>query len=101
MNTENPRAFAIGVDFDNTLISYDNVMHELAVQQGLINRDSANNKKLIRDQIRLLPGGEDRWQLLQAMTYGPNIGQATLINGVVEFFTECQRQRIPVYIVSH
>src|ERR1051326_7535762 len=101
MKTDNRQTPTIGVDFDNTLISYDNVMYALAVQQGLIAPDSANNKTRIRDQIRLLPDGEHQWQLIQALAYGPHINQALLIEGVEDFFNECKRRGIVVYIVSH
>src|SRR5258708_23209668 len=101
MNTRHSQSAAIGVDFDNTLISYDNVMYNRALQQGLISPDIANNKKLIRDHIRLLPGGEQQWQMLQASAYGPYIAEALLIEGVAEFFEECKRRSSQVYIVSH
>ena len=49
----------IGLDFDNTLVSYDALLHRLAVQRELIQPTSHNGKKAIRDQIRRLPC-EDR-----------------------------------------
>ena len=91
----------IGVDFDNTIASYDELMHSVALERGLIGADVAKNKKLIRDVIRALPEGEAHWRGVQVAVYGPRMHEARLIEGVREFFADCRRWRIPVYIVSH
>jgi hypothetical protein len=91
----------IGVDFDNTLTSYDDLMHSIAIQHGLIPPDTPKSKKEIRDTIRQLPNGEIRWQQLQAIAYGPRMGEARLIDGVKRFFELCQQHPIKVYIISH
>jgi hypothetical protein len=91
----------IGIDFDNTVVSYDDVMHEIAVQQGLIPSDTRKSKKHIRDRTRQLPGGEIKWQRLQAKVYGPRMGEARLIEGVREFAKLCKKHRVQVCIVSH
>jgi hypothetical protein len=91
----------IGVDFDNTLVSYDEVFHTLSVKQGWIPPTTEKNKKCIRDKIRQLPNGEIEWQKLQAIAYGPRIGEARLIDGVWEFFKLCQQNGVRVYIISH
>lgn len=94
-------SWVIGVDFDNTIASYDELMHTIAVERGLITAGVARSKKLIRDAIRALPDGEMHWRSLQVTAYGPRMHEAQLIEGVKEFFVECQRRNIPVYIVSH
>ena len=91
----------IGVDFDNTLISYDDLMHSVATQQGLIDPATRKSKKEIRDKIRQLPDGEIQWRKLQALVYGVRIGKAGLIDGVKGFFEYCHRHRVRVYIISH
>ena len=95
------RDWVIGVDFDNTIASYDELMHTIALERGLIGADVAKNKKLIRDAIRALPGGEEHWRGLQVTVYGPRMHEAKLIDGVKEFFLDCKRRSIPVRIVSH
>ncbi len=95
------KGWVIGVDFDNTIASYDELMHAIAVERGLICADVAKSKKLIRDAIRALPDGETHWRSLQVTAYGPRMPEARLIEGVREFFAECGRRNIPVYIVSH
>lgn len=91
----------IGVDLDNTLVTYDEVMHRVAVQEGIISTGVGKNKKDIRDRIQQLPDGESRWRKLQAIVYGQRIGEAKLIDGVREFFDLCKRHQVKVYIVSH
>jgi hypothetical protein len=93
--------FVIGVDFDNTLVSYDSLMHRIAAEQGLINSSVPTNKRHIRDAIRELPDGELLWQKVQALAYGPRINESRLMEGVQSFFQDCRRHEIPVYIVSH
>jgi hypothetical protein len=91
----------IGVDFDNTLVTYDGLLYNIAVQHGLIPPTTEKNKKCIRDHIRQLPTGEIEWQKLQALAYGPRIGEARLIDGVWTFFKLCKQNGVKVYIVSH
>jgi hypothetical protein len=97
----NRQEWVIGIDFDNTIVSYDALLFTIAREQHLI--DSAVNpgKKAIRDAIRLLPDGEMQWQTLQAAIYGPRIAGAVLIEGFWEFVMRCHKERLPVYIVSH
>src|SRR5438105_1014043 len=94
-------SMVIGVDFDNTIASYDDVMYDLALERGLLAAGFPRNKKLIRDAIRALPHGERHWRGLQVTAYGPRMQQARVVDGVHEFFVECKRRGIPVYIVSH
>jgi len=91
----------IGIDFDNTIICYDNLMYKIALERGLINGGSSKNKKNIRDTIRALPDGEIEWQKLQASVYGSRIMEAELFDGVEGFLVSCKKSKIRVYIVSH
>lgn len=94
-------AARIGVDFDNTLVSYDELMHRLAVERGWIRPEVASSKKRIRDSIRDLPEGELKWQQLQAIAYGAGIAEARLMAGVKTFFTLCRQRQVCLFIVSH
>jgi len=95
------RGYVIGVDFDNTIVTYDDLLFACAVQRGLIPPAAQKSKKNVRDQVRLLPGGEIEWQKLQALVYGPRIGDARLSEGVRTFFGLCKVNGAKVYIVSH
>jgi hypothetical protein len=91
----------IGIDFDNTIISYDSLLFRLALEQDLIGTGTARNKKIIRDTIRGFPEGELLWQKLQARIYGHRISEAGFVDGVQEFLGLCGTGGIRLYIVSH
>jgi hypothetical protein len=91
----------IGIDFDNTLISYDELLYQEALRQGLIAADTQHCKKVIRDSVRRQAEGEVKWQYLQAAVYGPKIGQAVLFDGVPSFFAACRQRLVQTHIVSH
>lgn len=90
----------IGVDFDNTIVSYDALFHRLAVERGLIPRSLPEDKTAVRDHLRSL-GSEEKWTELQGLVYGPRIREAALFPGVREFFGRCRRAGLTVHIVSH
>jgi hypothetical protein len=91
----------VGVDFDNTIVSYDELMHAIAAGWGAIPAGTPKNKKQIRDCLRKMPDGEIVWQRLQATAYGSRIQEAAPAAGVGEFFAFCKRRGIPVCIISH
>lgn len=93
----------IGVDFDNTIVNYDNVIYKVALQEGLISENIGHNKskKDIRDAIRKLPDGEIAWQKIQSIIYGPRMNDARLMDGVQSFFVQCKNKNIDINIVSH
>jgi hypothetical protein len=91
----------IGIDFDNTVIAYDQVFCAAAKRGGLISADFIGGKQAVRDYIRLLPDGEPTWQRLQGHVYGKGISDATLIPGVDAFVRRCRAERCTVSIVSH
>ncbi len=95
------RNYVIGVDFDNTIVSYDDIIHKVAVRRGLIQLNVTKNKKNIRDRIRQLPDGETEWQRLQAIVYGLRMEEARLIDGVQVLFQFCKQYKIRVHIISH
>jgi len=76
------KSLVIGVDFDNTIVSYDDLLFEAALKRGLIRQDVSRSKRAIRDSIRRLPEGESKWQQLQALIYGPRMEEAKLIDGI-------------------
>jgi len=91
----------LGVDFDNTVVRYDELLLREARQRGLIPPETLACKREIRDRIRRLPEGEREWQRLQALLYGAKIQEAAPAPGVAEFFARCRRDAVEVFIVSH
>ena len=93
--------YILGVDFDNTLVNYDDVFLRTAQRMGFITPGVTKHKTSIRDAIRQVTDGEGKWQQVQAHVYGRARDEAVLINGVQEFIQTCRRLGVPVYIVSH
>ena len=90
----------IGIDFDNTIVCYDDVFARVAVELGLVPPEVATSKTAIRDHLRAI-GQEDRWTELQGTIYGPRMPDAPPFPGVLEFFQACRAAGVPVAIVSH
>ena len=91
----------IGVDFDNTLVVYDELFWNMAVERGLIPPALPRGKREIRDAIRRLPDGEIHWQRLQAAAYGPRIAEARPAAGAVDFVRRCRSAAVRLVVVSH
>lgn len=91
----------IGIDFDNTLITYDEVFRARALERGLIATGFRGSKQAIRDAIRLLPDGEYAWQRLQGHVYGSGITDALMFDGVQDFLIRCRNEGAVVFIISH
>ena len=91
----------IGIDFDNTIVSYDSLIYEKAIQRDLILPSIIKRKKIIRDAIRELQDGDIEWQKIQAVIYGPEIDKAKVIKGVKIFFNMCKKRSIKTFIISH
>jgi hypothetical protein len=95
------RAQRIGLDFDNTLICYDNVFCDAARARGLVETEFAGTKQEVRDAIRLLPDGEHLWQQLQGHVYGAAIDGARQFAGVDSFLARARERGTEIVIVSH
>ncbi len=90
----------IGIDFDNTIVSYDSLFYETALERGVIKAHTPPNKKAVRDAIRT-SYGDVEWQRLQGAVYGPGIGRAKPADGVLDFLRMSEELGCSCYIVSH
>ena len=91
----------IGIDLDNTIISYDDVFQLAANKFGLLDNNNCLSKESLRNQIRNQKNGEKKWQKLQGYVYGEGINEAVLFPGVYRFLWRCKERNIDVEIVSH
>jgi hypothetical protein len=91
----------IGLDFDNTIIQYDDVFRQAAKARGLVSADFSGTKQQVREVIRLLPDGEPKWQVLQGYVYGKGIHNATLFGGLGDFLRRAREHGDTVLVVSH
>lgn len=90
----------IGLDFDNTIVSYDALFHSVAVEQELIPSDTPISKLAVRDHLRRL-GQNQTWTELQGYVYGVRMGEAVAYPGAIEFIRAARRFGNEVFIVSH
>lgn len=90
----------IGVDFDNTVVCYDEVFFSAALAMGFIPPGVERSKPAIREHIRSRHSDE-QWMLVQAEVYGPRMAEARAYPGVVEFFQTCRALSQPVRVISH
>ncbi len=91
----------IGIDFDNTIAGYETMIRSFACENDWIEASKLGGKRSLRDGIRQLPGGEQKWMILQAEIYGPRMGEAELIDGVDHFLRACLDKGEKVSIISH
>jgi len=98
---KNTSQHRIGIDLDNTIISYDKAFQSGAIVNGLVEKDCYLSKKALRDVIRNKPEGEFEWQKLQGFVYGEGIREATLFQGLYRFLWRCNERKIHVEVVSH
>jgi len=90
----------IGIDFDNTIVSYDTLFHKVATEQGAVPESTLPTKLAVRDHLRAIDK-EDVWTEMQGYVYGARMDEAEAYPGVIEFFRWARACRIPVCIVSH
>lgn len=90
----------IGVDFDNTIVCYDELFYETARKVGLVSESVERSKTAVRAHVRSRHSDE-KWALLQSEVYGARLFDAPPYPGVVEFFQCCRDRSIPVCVVSH
>lgn len=90
----------IGIDFDNTIVSYDALFHKVALEQGLVPPETPVNKVAVRDHLRRI-GQEDRWTEMQGYVYGARMDEALAYEGVIEFIRRAGTVGHQVIIISH
>lgn len=90
----------LGIDFDNTIVSYDTLFYRVAVESGLVPSSVPANKTAVRDFLRQA-GKEEDWTRMQGEVYGARMEEAEAYPGVKEFFKKCGEKGIGIRIVSH
>lgn len=90
----------VGIDFDNTIVCYDALIHRAATERGWLHEPVAATKAQVRDYLRRTER-EPLWTELQGYVYGPGICDASPFPGVLEFLAQCHRRDIRCIIVSH
>jgi len=90
----------IGLDFDNTIVSYDALFHRVALDQAVIPADLPATKLVVRDHLRAA-GREPVWTEMQGTVYGARMDEAAAYPGVIDCLRWARSESIPVAIMSH
>jgi hypothetical protein len=90
----------LGLDLDNTIIDYTRAFADAARAAG-VGDGSFASKTALRDALRAGSGGDEDWQRVQALAYGPMIAQAEPFPGVEAFFATARERGVTITIVSH
>ncbi|HWZ47907.1 MAG TPA: haloacid dehalogenase-like hydrolase [Herbaspirillum sp.] len=90
----------LGLDFDNTLISYDKLFRQVALEKAWIPETTAAEKNAVRDHLRAI-GKEDDWTRLQGEVYGGRILEAEPYEGMQAALKQLCARDIAMRIVSH
>ena len=91
----------IGLDFDNTIVIYDQVFHRYAARNFGMPLSVPVDKSSVRQYFWAYEGGRDHWIELQGIVYGKHMEQAQLADGFRDFLNNARAQDIEFSIVSH
>ena len=89
----------LGIDFDNTIIKYDELFHKIACEKDLISSELPKQKNAVRDFLRTA-GVEDEWTIIQGEVYGERIKEALPFPGMLETLEKLNAQQVPKNNVS-
>ena len=90
----------VGIDFDNTLVNYDNLFYNEAIKRQLLPPKTKSDKQAVRDALRALGRDED-FTLIQGHVYGPGILDAQPYPGAKETVEALLQAGYGVYVISH
>jgi hypothetical protein len=90
----------IGLDLDNTIVSYHRCFHVLALDRNGLPSTVRPEKNAVRQFFREA-GREDEWTELQGIAYGAGMGKAEAFEGALEFVRAAVERGKKVKIISH
>ena len=90
----------IGIDFDNTIVSYDTLFYKVALENNMVPIDISVNKVAIRDYLHKT-GQEEVWTEMQGYVYGARMCEAKAYPGVIDFIARATKCGHDLFIISH
>jgi len=90
----------IGIDFDNTIIDYNNLFYEAGLSLEVLPDNAGCNKKIIRECL-IGNGQELDWIKIQGLVYGKYIQNAKVMEGFSSFSDHCYEVGWKIFIISH
>jgi Haloacid dehalogenase-like hydrolase len=90
----------LGFDFDNTIVSYDELFHKVALEQGVIHQEVPINKLAVRDYLRQ-QNQEHIWTEMQGYVYGARMDEAQAFPHALDVLKTLKAKGYTLAIVSH
>jgi len=90
----------IGLDFDNTIVCYDQAIAQLAEQLFELPEEVPRTKRGLRDHLRI-KGREPEWTDFQGELYGPGMRYAQPFEGAIATMQELVAEGYELVIISH
>lgn len=90
----------LGIDFDNTIIKYDELFYRISREENLIPAGFARKKIEIRDYLRS-KNLEDEWTRIQGEVYGRRINEAVPFDHMFNALMRLKREGVRMRLISH
>ncbi len=90
----------IGLDFDNTIVLYDEIFYNYALDKKLINENIPKTKNAVRKEL-IKQNKEELFTEMQGIVYGKLIEKAPTQVGFLESLTNLKKIGCKFSIVSH
>jgi hypothetical protein len=87
----------IGLDFDNTVVDYTEIIADIAKDYGFVGGNKASFRQHLLNSVE----GDIAWQKVQAMIYGSRILDAKPMDGLFDFLSCARRNNVIIKIISH
>lgn len=90
----------IGIDLDNTLINYQSVFYNVALERDLIPQNIEQTKNAVK-YFLINRKKETLWTHLQGIVYGDEILKATPYKDALDMIKKLKNDKHKISIVSH
>jgi len=90
----------VGLDFDNTIVCYDEVFYRVALERLIIPPNINRDKVTVLNYLRSI-NQEDTWTELQSEVYGARMKEALAYPGAIDFLRLSAESGQVLCIISH
>lgn len=90
----------IGLDFDNTIVCYDDVFKKVCLQFPDYPVKAERGKSSVKEYL-VSRGMEEEWTELQGMVYGPYMEDARPYSRAISVLKRLEALEYELYIISH
>ena len=90
----------IGIDFDNTIVLYDKLFYEHALEKGLISKHLEKTKNAVRNSL-IKSQQEEVFTEMQGFVYGKLIEEAPIQPGIQAGLYNLIKKGYKISIISH